>query len=179
MQSLDPALSALRLHCPKVRTGVFDVTRFTSERCVRTAHQAHSPGRSTRPAGRVELLRTAWRTVGEVISQLLREMKERRRLCIHVDASHQSLVEELETALVKEREARDRDADQARAKHSRIIADYEAELAELKERLRQRDQTISHLDRVVLALRTYVARARRRLIDNEVDVPEEVEGMND
>ncbi|QIN93616.1 hypothetical protein SEA_DUMPSTERDUDE_28 [Gordonia phage DumpsterDude] len=88
-------------------------------------------------------------------------------------------IEELEADLVKEREARDRDADQARAKHSRIIADYEAELAELKERLRQRDQTISHLDRVVLALRTYVARARRRLIDNEVDVPEEVEGMND
>ncbi|AXH50491.1 hypothetical protein SEA_RUTHY_28 [Gordonia phage Ruthy] len=88
-------------------------------------------------------------------------------------------IEELEADLVKEREARDRDADQARAKHSRVIADYEAELAELKERLRQRDQTISHLDRVVLALRTYVARARRRLIDNEVDVPEEVEGMND
>lgn len=88
-------------------------------------------------------------------------------------------IEELEADLVKEREARDRDNDQARAKHSQIIADYEAELAELKERLRQRDRTIGRLDHVVLALRTYVARARRKLVDNEIDPPAEVEGMND
>ena len=88
-------------------------------------------------------------------------------------------IEELEADLAEEKVARDRDADQYRAKHSRIIADYEAELAELKERLRQRDQTIGHLDRVVLALRTYVARARRKLVDSEIDLPAEVEGMND
>lgn len=88
-------------------------------------------------------------------------------------------IDELEADLAKEREARDRDNDQARAKHSRIIADYEAELAELKERLRQRDRTIGRLDHVVLALRTYVARARRKLVDNEIDPPAEVEGMND
>lgn len=88
-------------------------------------------------------------------------------------------IEELEADLAKEREARDRDNDQARAKHSQIIADYEAELAELKERLRQRDRTIGRLDHVVLALRTYVARARRKLVDNEIDPPAEVEGMND
>lgn len=88
-------------------------------------------------------------------------------------------IEELEADLVKEREARDRDNDQARAKHSQTIADYEAELAELKERLRQRDRTIGRLDHVVLALRTYVARARRKLVDNEIDPPAEVEGMND
>ncbi|WP_288337828.1 hypothetical protein [Gordonia hongkongensis] len=88
-------------------------------------------------------------------------------------------IEELEADLSKEKEARDRDADQYRAKHSRIIADYEAELAELKERLRQRDRTIGRLDHVVLALRTYVARARRKLVDHEIDPPAEVEGMND
>lgn len=88
-------------------------------------------------------------------------------------------IEELESDLVKEREARDRDNDQARAKHSQIIADYEAELAELKERLRQRDRTIGRLDHAVLALRTYVARARRKLVDHEIDPPAEVEGMND
>lgn len=88
-------------------------------------------------------------------------------------------IEELEADLAKEKETRDRDADQYRAKHSRIIADYEAELAELKERLRQRDRTIGRLDHVVLALRTYVARARRKLVDNEIDPPAEVEGMND
>ncbi|EAS0269353.1 hypothetical protein E7939_21920 [Salmonella enterica] len=88
-------------------------------------------------------------------------------------------IEELEADLAEEKVARDRDADQYRAKHSRIIADYEAELADLKERLRQRDQTIGHLDRVVLALRTYVARARRKLVDSEIDPPAEVEGMND
>lgn len=88
-------------------------------------------------------------------------------------------IEELEADLSREKEARDRDADQYRATHSRIIADYEAELAELKERLRQRDRTIGRLDHVVLALRTYVARARRKLVDNEIDPPAEVEGMND
>jgi len=88
-------------------------------------------------------------------------------------------IEELEADLSREKEARDRDADQYRAKHSRIIADYEAELAELKERLRQRDRTIGRLDHVVLALRTYVARARRKLVDHEIDPPAEVEGMND
>lgn len=88
-------------------------------------------------------------------------------------------IEGLETDLDQEKKARDRDADTARARHSQTIADYEAELAELKERLRQRDQTIGHLDRVVLALRTYVARARRKLVDREIDLPEEVEGMND
>lgn len=88
-------------------------------------------------------------------------------------------IEELEADLVKEREARDRDNDQARAKHSQTIDDYEAELADLKERLRQRDRTIGRLDHVVLALRTYVARARRKLVDNEIDPPAEVEGMND
>lgn len=88
-------------------------------------------------------------------------------------------IDELETDLDVEKKNRDRDADQYRVKHSQTIADYEAELAELKERLRQRDQTIGHLDRVILALRTYVARARRKLIDSEVDVPETVEGMDD
>lgn len=88
-------------------------------------------------------------------------------------------IEELEADLSREKEARDRDADQYRAKHSQTIADYEAELAELKARLRQRDRTIGRLDHVVLALRTYVARARRKLVDNEIDPPAEVEGMND
>ena len=88
-------------------------------------------------------------------------------------------IDELETDLDEEKKNRDRDAEQYRAKHSQTIADSEAELAELKERLRQRDQTIGRLDRVILALRTYVARARRKLIDSGVDVPETVEGMDD
>ncbi|QFG08086.1 hypothetical protein SEA_PCORAL7_25 [Gordonia phage PCoral7] len=88
-------------------------------------------------------------------------------------------IQELEEDLAEEREARDRDADQHRARHAAVIADYEQELADLKERLRQRDRTITHLDRVVLALRTYVARLRHRLADNEIDLPDEPEGMND
>lgn len=88
-------------------------------------------------------------------------------------------IEELEKALAAEKIARDRDADQARAKHSQIIADYEAELRDVKERLRQRDQTISHLDRVVLALRTYVARLRSRIVDNEIELPAKPEGVDD
>jgi predicted nucleic acid-binding Zn-ribbon protein len=88
-------------------------------------------------------------------------------------------IDELETDLTEEKKDRDRDADTARAKHSQTIADYEAELAKLKERLRQRDQTIGHLDRVILALRTYVARARRKLVDHELELPAPVDGMDD
>lgn len=88
-------------------------------------------------------------------------------------------IEELEADLGEEKRNRDLDADQYRAKHSQTIADYEAELTELRDRLRQRDQTIGRLDRVVQALRTYIARARRQMIDREIALPDEVEGMND
>lgn len=88
-------------------------------------------------------------------------------------------IEELEKDLANEKAARDRDADEARARHSRTIADYETELADLKERLRERDMQITALDRMVLKLRTYVARLRRKLVDNEIELPDEPEGMDD
>lgn len=88
-------------------------------------------------------------------------------------------IAELEEDVADEKAARDRDADQSRARHSQTIADYEAELADLKERLRQRDKTINHLDELVLALRTYVARLRHRLVDNEIELPAKPEGVDD
>jgi uncharacterized coiled-coil protein SlyX len=88
-------------------------------------------------------------------------------------------IDELEADLAAEREARDRDAEQYRARHAAVIADHERELAELKERLHERDRTINHLDRVVLALRTYVARARKALLDSGITPPADIDGMND
>ena len=86
---------------------------------------------------------------------------------------------ELEQDLVDERAARESDGAANRTKHTAMIADYEAQIAALGDRLRQRDQTINHLDRVVLALRTYVARARRTLVGAGVEPPESVEGMDE
>jgi len=88
-------------------------------------------------------------------------------------------IDELETDLANEKAAREADDSAHRARHNRIIADYEERLDVLNDRLRQRDQTINHLDRVVLALRTYVARARRALVAADVDVPADVEGMDE
>lgn len=88
-------------------------------------------------------------------------------------------IDEREADLAAEREARDRDAEQHCARHAAVIADYERELACLRERLRQRDRTINHLDRVVLALRTYVARARKALLDAGITPPADIDGMND
>lgn len=88
-------------------------------------------------------------------------------------------IDELEADLAEEKAAREADDSMHRARHNRIIADYEERLDVLNERLRQRDQTINHLDRVVLALRTYVARARRALVAADVEVPEQVEGMDE
>lgn len=88
-------------------------------------------------------------------------------------------IEELEADLAEEKAAREADDSMHRARHNRIIADYEERLDVLNERLRQRDQTINHLDRVVLALRTYVARARRALVSAGLEVPEKVEGMDE
>lgn len=88
-------------------------------------------------------------------------------------------IDELEANLAEEKAAREADNSMHRARHNRIIADYEERLDVLNERLRQRDQTINHLDRVVLALRTYVARARRALVAADVEVPEQVEGMDE
>ena len=87
-------------------------------------------------------------------------------------------IDELEADLAEEKAARDADDSMHRARHNRIIADYEERLDVLNERLRQRDQTITHLDRVVLALRTYAARARRALVAADAEVPDDVEGMN-
>ena len=88
-------------------------------------------------------------------------------------------IDELEADLADEKAAREADDSMHRARHNRIIADYEERLDVLNDRLRQRDQTINHLDQVVLALRTYVARARRALVAAHVEVPEKVEGMDE
>ncbi|QFG13459.1 membrane protein [Gordonia phage Powerball] len=113
---------------------------------------------------------------GAVITGVL---ATRSRVKLDDIATLHARIDELDADLAAEREARDRDADQHRARHAAVIADYERELADLKERLRQRDRTINHLDRVVLALRTYVARARKALLDSGITPPADIDGMND
>ena len=113
---------------------------------------------------------------GAVITGIL---ATRSRVKLDDLAKLHNTIDELEADLAEEKAAREADDSMHRARHNRIIADYEERLDVLNERLRQRDQTITHLDRVVLALRTYVARARRALVAADVEVPADVEGMNE
>lgn len=113
---------------------------------------------------------------GAVITGIL---ATRSRVKLDDIAKLHSKIAELEEDLEEEKAARESDGAAHRARHATVIADYEEQLAVLNERLRQRDQAINHLDRVVLALRTYVARARRALVAADVEVPAEVEGMNE
>lgn len=86
-------------------------------------------------------------------------------------------IDELKADLAAEKTARDEDAAKNEERHNRTIAVYEQRLAAAEERLASRDRTINRLDLLVLALRTYVARLRRALVDNEVEVPTEPDGM--
>ena len=113
---------------------------------------------------------------GAVITGIL---ATRSRVKLDDIAKLHSKIAELEEDLEEEKAARESDGAAHRARHATVIADYEEQLAVLNERLRQRNQAINHLDRVVLALRTYVARARRALVAADVEVPAEGEGMND
>ncbi len=114
--------------------------------------------------------------MGAVITGVL---ATRSRVKLDDIATLHKKIADLEEDLDQERAARDRDAASCRAKHDRLIADHEEQLAGLRARLRERDRTINHLDRVILALRTYVARARKALVGAGVEVPDPVEGMDD
>ncbi|WP_368681056.1 hypothetical protein R1X32_42840 [Rhodococcus opacus] len=74
---------------------------------------------------------------------------------------------ELEKDLTKARDA----LAEAEAQHARDIARYEARVAELEDRLDARDRTINKLDRLVLALRGYIARLSRHIVDRGDEVP--------
>lgn len=94
-------------------------------------------------------------------------------------ATMQKRLDVAEEKLTTEREARAADSQRLQAQHDSRIAVLEVEITSLRDRLAQRDRTITHLDRIVLALRTYVARLRHRLVDNEIGLPDEPEGMDD
>ena len=86
-------------------------------------------------------------------------------------------IEELNGRLEGERDARRRDNEEMQADHDRQIAVYEARIDELVRQVAARDQSITKLDRLVLTMRTYIGRLRRTLIDHELDIPDEPEGM--
>jgi peptidoglycan hydrolase CwlO-like protein len=75
---------------------------------------------------------------------------------------------ELEKDLTKAKDA----LAEAEAQHARDIARYEARVAELEDRLDARDRTINKLDRLVLALRGYIARLSRHIVDRGDEVPQ-------
>lgn len=90
-----------------------------------------------------------------------------------------SLQQKLNTANEKldaERHARDEDRADLQARHDGEIASLERRVAMLTAQIEERDRAINHLDRIVLALRTYVARLLRVFADrDEVPPPRPVE----
>ncbi|KXF56131.1 hypothetical protein AXA44_02535 [Rhodococcus sp. SC4] len=59
----------------------------------------------------------------------------------------------------------------AEERHDQAIARYRRKVAELEERLDERDRAINKLDHLVLALRAYVARLSRKIVDSGEEVP--------
>ena len=67
----------------------------------------------------------------------------------------------------------------ARDDHADDINRYEAEIATLTTRLAARDRTIHVMDERIVALLTWVARLRHRLIDHEIELPEKPSGVDE
>lgn len=106
-------------------------------------------------------------------------MSTRSKVRLDDIATLKGRIDELKESLAAEQDARRRDNAEMQADHDRQIAVYEARIDELVRQVAARDGAITKLDRLVMALRTYVAQLRRNLIANEVEIPDEPEGMNE
>lgn len=106
-------------------------------------------------------------------------MSTRSKVRLDDIATLKGRIDELKESLAAEQDARRRDNAEMQADHDRQIAVYEARIDELVRQVTARDGAITKLDRLVMALRTYVAQLRRNLIANEVEIPDEPEGMNE
>lgn len=106
-------------------------------------------------------------------------MSTRSKVRLDDIATLKGRIDELKESLAAEQDARRRDNAEMQADHDRQIAVYEARIDELVRQVAARDGAITKLDRLVMHLRTYIARLRRALIDHEVEIPDEPEGMNE
>ncbi|WP_331436428.1 hypothetical protein RND64_04385 [Gordonia sp. w5E2] len=106
-------------------------------------------------------------------------MSTRSKVRLDDIATLKGRIDELKESLAAEQDARRRDNAEMQADHDRQIAVYEARIDELVRQVAERDRAITKLDRLVMHLRTYIARLRRNLIAHEVEIPDEPEGMNE
>ncbi|WP_270483417.1 hypothetical protein [Gordonia jacobaea] len=106
-------------------------------------------------------------------------MSTRSKVRLDDIATLKARIDELKESLAVEQDARRRDNAEMQADHDRQIAVYEARIDELVRQVAERDRAVTKLDRLVMHLRTYIARLRRALIDHEVEIPDEPEGMNE
>jgi chromosome segregation ATPase len=85
-----------------------------------------------------------------------------------------SLQTKLDTANEKldtERKARSEDRADMQTRHDGEIASLERRVAMLTAQIEERDKAINRLDRVVLALRTYISRLLRVFADRDEEPP--------
>ncbi|WP_037183848.1 hypothetical protein [Rhodococcoides fascians] len=82
-------------------------------------------------------------------------------------ASLQTKLDNARTELDAERKARTEDRVEMQTRHDGEIASLERRVAMLTAQIEERDRAINHLDRIVLALRTYVARLLRVFADRD------------
>lgn len=94
-------------------------------------------------------------------------------------ASLQAKLNSARDALDEERKARVEDRADMQARHDGEIASLERRVAMLTAQIEERDRAINHLDRVVLALRTYVARLLRVFAERDETPPARPEGLDE
>lgn len=74
-------------------------------------------------------------------------------------------LDEARADLTKERQDRTADRVSQQARHDTEIAHLEGRVATLTGQLDARDRTINKIDRLVLVMRTHIARLNRRIVD--------------
>lgn len=74
-------------------------------------------------------------------------------------------LDEARDDLVKERQERAADHESQKARHDAEIARMEGRVAALTQQLAERDRAIDKLDRLVLVMRTHVAKLSRKIVD--------------
>lgn len=114
--------------------------------------------------------------VGVIVTGVL---STRSKVKLDDIATMQRRLDQAEEKLEAEKAARAADSARAQTHHDAQIRVYEQEIASLTARLEERNDTITHLDGIILRLRTYVSRLRQRLLANNIDLPDEPPGMND
>lgn len=98
-----------------------------------------------------------------------------------LDALGQAIKErdEARADYAAEKEARKTDRAEMRAEHDVEIDRLRDRVRTLEAEVDDRNRRITKLDRLVLGFRTYVARLRGRIVDNNLELPERPDELND